>query len=421
MKGYVDFANTVQDSVITSRVNTANIGQIGYTLNLVTVANTIVTAGIVTANIGQIGYTDNKVTTANIGQIGYTLNQINISNIGTIGYIGQQINISNVGQIGYTDNKVSVANIGQIGYTNDRVTTANIGQIGYTDNKVLTANLGQIGYTDNKVTTANIGQIGFTNATVTQANVGMKGYVDQEVIAAGGYSNVNTATFLVAASVPINTSANVSGAIVNAGAATVTGTVAGATGTFTGNVIGGLAQFSALNSTPVGNAVASTGTFTTLTVPSVTKNGSNGVGDIGQTGNRFAVIYGQSTSAQYADLAEKYVSDTDYDSGTVLEFGGEYEVTLASDETVRVAGIVSTQPAFKMNDDLVADHVVMIALQGRVPCKVEGTIQKGDMLVSAGNGKAKATNNPQFGTVIGKALQEHQGADGIIEVVVGRL
>jgi hypothetical protein len=43
------------------------------------------------------------------------------------------------------------------------------------------------------------------------------------------------------------------------------------------------------------------------------------------------------------------------------------------------------------------------------------------MLVSAGNGKAKATNNPQFGTVIGKALQEHQGADGIIEVVVGRL
>jgi len=307
-----------------------------------------------------------------------------------------------------------------------------------------------------------------------------------------------------------------------------TGVIAGgaltgvATGAFTSNVIGGLAQFASLNSTPIGNATASSASFTTinasgytnlagnvsspqvnagavtttgdvviggdltvngtettvntatldvtdknitvatgaadssaadgagltvdgasatfnyshsgtkwvankdveatgLITPDITKNGTNGAGDIGQTGNRFAVIYGQSTSAQYADLAEKYVSDTDYDSGTVLEFGGEHEVTLASDETVRVAGIVSTQPAFKMNDDLVADHVVMIALQGRVPCKVEGTIQKGDMLVSAGNGKAKATNNPQFGTVIGKALQEHQGADGIIEVVVGRL
>jgi hypothetical protein len=419
MKGYVDFANTTMTSYVNDVATRTSYGNANVTAFLPTYNGTIAT--VTNANIGQIGYTDNKVTTANIGQIGYTLNQINISNIGTIGYIAQQINISNVGQIGYTDNKVSVANIGQIGYTNDRVTTANIGQIGYTDNEVLTANIGQIGYTDNKVTTANIGQIGFTNETVTQANVGMKGYVDQEVIAAGGYSNVNTTAFLVAASVPINTSANVSGAIVNAGAATVTGTIAGAIGTFTGNVIGGQAQFSALNSTPVGNAVASTGTFTTLTVPSVTKNGTDGVGDIGQTGNRFAVIYGQSTSAEYADLAEKYVSDTDYDSGTVLEFGGEHEVTLASNETVRVAGIVSTQPAFKMNDDLVADHVVMIALQGRVPCKVEGTIQKGDMLVSAGNGKAKATNNPQFGTVIGKALQEHQGADGIIEVVVGRL
>ena len=419
MKGYVDFANTTMTSYVNDVATRTSYGNANVTSFLPTYNGTIAT--VTNANIGQIGYTDNKVTTANIGQIGYTLNQINISNIGSIGYIAQQINISNVGQIGYTDNKVSVANIGQIGYTNDRVTTANIGQIGYTDNKVSVANIGQIGYTDNKVTTANIGQIGFTNETVTQANVGMKGYVDQEVIAAGGYSNVNTTSFLVAASVPIKTSANVSGAIVNAGAATVTGTIAGAIGTFTGNVIGGQAQFSALNSTPVGNAVASTGTFTTLTVPSVTKNGTNGVGDIGQTGNRFAVIYGQSTSAQYADLAEKYVSDTDYDSGTVLEFGGEHEVTLASDETIRVAGIVSTQPAFKMNDDLVADHVVMIALQGRVPCKVEGTIQKGDMLVSAGNGKAKATNNPQFGTVIGKALQEHQGADGIIEVVVGRL
>ena len=120
-------------------------------------------------------------------------------------------------------------------------------------------------------------------------------------------------------------------------------------------------------------------------------------------------------------MAEKYVADADYESGTVLEFGGEYEVTLASDNTNKIAGVVSTQPAFRMNDELVADHAVMIALQGRVPCKVQGSISKGDMLVSAGNGRARSTNDPKFGTVIGKALEEHEGNDGIIEVVVGRL
>lgn len=76
IKGYTDFANTVQDSVITSRVNTANIGQIGYTNNTV-----------LTANIGQIGYTDNKVLTANIGQIGYTDNKVTTANVAMKGYV----------------------------------------------------------------------------------------------------------------------------------------------------------------------------------------------------------------------------------------------------------------------------------------------------------------------------------------------
>ena len=62
-----------------------------------------------------------------------------------------------------------------------------------------------------------------------------------------------------------------------------------------------------------------------------------------------------------------------------------------------------------------------IALQGRVPCKVTGAVAKGDMMVAAGNGMARAEANPAMGSVIGKALANHEGGEGIIEVVVGRM
>ena len=149
--------------------------------------------------------------------------------------------------------------------------------------------------------------------------------------------------------------------------------------------------------------------------------GTNGVGNIGASGATFNTAFIRSTSAQYADVAEKYTSDTDYEPGTVLDFGGDQEVTLCdSDMSNRVAGVVSTQPAYLMNDAIQGDHVVSLALLGRVPCKVRGPIVKGDMLVSAGEGYARAENIPQVGTVIGKALEDFNGDQGVIEVVVGR-
>jgi hypothetical protein len=128
-----------------------------------------------------------------------------------------------------------------------------------------------------------------------------------------------------------------------------------------------------------------------------------------------------ATTARWADLAEKYLADRAYEPGTVLEFGGEKEVTVAEDSTRRVAGIVSTDPAFIMNNDLKGETVIKLALQGRVPCKVRGKIRKGDMLVSGGNGYARPSSDPVIGTVIGKALENFDGGEGIIEVVVGRL
>jgi hypothetical protein len=148
--------------------------------------------------------------------------------------------------------------------------------------------------------------------------------------------------------------------------------------------------------------------------------------NIGLPTRTFGYVYsdffvGVATSAQYADLAENYLADSEYAPGTVLEFGGEFEVTVAADGTRKVAGVVSTNPAYLMNSDLVGKHVVSLALQGRVPVKVRGKIKKGDFLVSGGNGYARPDQNPILGSIIGKALQDFEGTDGVIEVVVGRI
>jgi hypothetical protein len=148
---------------------------------------------------------------------------------------------------------------------------------------------------------------------------------------------------------------------------------------------------------------------------------ANTTQNLGTITSWWGTFYGVSTQAKYADLAENYQADAAYAPGTVLEFGGEAEVTLAEDGTRRVAGVVSTNPAHLMNGGLTGENVVAIALQGRTPCRVRGTIHKGDMLVSAGAGFARPDNSPQLGAVIGKALENFDGVEGVIEVVVGRM
>ena len=132
-------------------------------------------------------------------------------------------------------------------------------------------------------------------------------------------------------------------------------------------------------------------------------------------------ISATATSANYADLAEKYISDADYLPGTVLVFGGEKEVTISTiSDDRRVAGVVSTNPAHLMNGGI---DGVSVALQGRVPCRVYGLIYKGDLMVTSNiPGVARANNDAKMGTVIGKALENYQSTEvGTIEVVVGRL
>ena len=173
------------------------------------------------------------------------------------------------------------------------------------------------------------------------------------------------------------------------------------------------------------SSLTSVGTLAGLTTSLAIKASSNNTINIGEVGTTFATVYattfsGVSTTAKYADLAENYVGDAAIEPGTVVCFGGANEVTTCdADACSSVAGVVSSNPAYLMNAELAAEFVVAVAFTGRVPCKVQGTVAKGDLMVAAGNGRARAEANPKVGTVIGKALQASEG-DAVIEVVVGR-
>jgi hypothetical protein len=132
---------------------------------------------------------------------------------------------------------------------------------------------------------------------------------------------------------------------------------------------------------------------------------------------------GASFQASYADLAEFYSADAEYEPGTVLIFGGDAEVTTSTiSSDTRVAGVVTTNPAYVMNADLTGTRAC-IALQGRIPVKVIGTVRKGDMLTTSNTpGYAIKAMNPTVGTIIGKALENKDDPGmGVIQVAIGRM
>lgn len=103
-------------------------------------------------------------------------------------------------------------------------------------------------------------------------------------------------------------------------------------------------------------------------------------------GNLNAVLFqGTATAALFADLAEKYLADVEYEVGTVVVVGGDAEVT-ACKKGDRAFGAVSANPAFMMNSGL--EGGTYIALKGRVPVKVHGPVRKGDRLVACHDGCA---------------------------------
>ena len=164
-----------------------------------------------------------------------------------------------------------------------------------------------------------------------------------------------------------------------------------------------------------------------FSVNSLLNSGANGVGNIGATATRFNTVFattfsGVSTTANYADLAENYQADGEYKPGTVVVFGGENEITVSDiDHDTRIAGVVSTNPAYLMNSE--QDNGTPVALAGRVPCFVQGPVTKGDRLVNVALGIAGKFNpgKAELGCVVGKSLQDlaHDHVE-LIEIAVGR-
>ena len=222
------------------------------------------------------------------------------------------------------------------------------------------------------------------------------------------------------------------GNVINAGLSSVTGNITAGnlltnglisasgnitSGNITANVYG--TTISASGNITAGNLSVGTGN---VTVGNIVNSGSNATGNIGSSSNYFNTVFAKATSAQYADLAECYLGDAYYVSGTVVSFGGPAEITFCDvDQDPAVAGVVSTKPAYSMNTGLTGEYVVSVALMGRVPCEVQGPVTKGALMVAAGNGRARAQANPAAGTIIGKALESFDGDIGTIEIVVGRV
>jgi hypothetical protein len=370
------------------------INEVNITGNLVPVANNTQSLGSPTQRWADLYMSGNTITMGNVVMK-------NVAGGNTIGFFGPDgttpapVAATSVDTttIANGTSNVSVASSGG----NVRVNvggTSNVMVVGST----VVAITGDLSVTGNATLSGNILGDRVQNGTTSFDIQTASGNAN---ITVGAVSNVVVVT---------TTGANIAGTL------NVTGDV-----TFGGNLIdtGALDISTGSN----GNITLSPNGSGVIVANKDIRNGrADGVGNIGASGASFNTIFAKATSAQYADLAENYAADAEYAPGTVLSFGGESEVTLSTVESDRrIAGVVSTNPSYIMNSTLDSKFVVTVALTGRVPTFVSGTIAKGDMMVSDGNGRAVACATPVLGTVIGKALENHPGGDGVIEVVVGRL
>ena len=147
---------------------------------------------------------------------------------------------------------------------------------------------------------------------------------------------------------------------------------------------------------------------------------------LGTSSLRWSTVHGvtfsgTATTANYADLAELYLSDFAYEAGTVVRVGGEFEITQTDgDHNHSVLGVISAYPAYLMNNQL--ENGIPVALKGRVPVKVKGSVNKGDRLVGGKDGHGIADNDSPHGFAVAlesfEAKKSGKGQYGIVEAVV---
>lgn len=172
------------------------------------------------------------------------------------------------------------------------------------------------------------------------------------------------------------------------------------------------------------SSITASGRFTVnsgANVTAIANGATSGVGNIGAVGAVFNTVFATATTALYADMAENYSADSKYTPGTVVVFGGTAEITVSNiSHDTRVAGIISTQPAYLMN---AGNAGLPVALTGRVPCQVKGPVTKGDRLVNISTGTAGRYDPAlgELGCVLGKSLADITDDQVVlIEIAVGR-
>jgi hypothetical protein len=289
------------------------------------------------------------------------------------------------------------------------------------------------------ISTGTLAQARLANTSITLGSTALT--LGATVTTVAGLTSVTSTTFVGALTGAATTAGTVTTAaqpnITSVGTLTslaVTGNVTG--GNLSGtSIVGTLTTAAQTNITSVGTltSLAVTGNITggnlsvnsgKITVGNIVNSNGNGIGNIGSSTLYFNTVFAKATSAQYADLAELYTTDNiNYPPGTCVAFGGTDEITQTTAYAqTDVAGVVSTNPAYIMN---AGTDGLPVALQGRVPCRVIGTISKGDLVTSsntAGVATRLAPEDWRPGAVIGKSLQHFDSdQEGVIEVVVGRV
>jgi hypothetical protein len=433
---------------VSGNATAGNISATNITGTLATASQPNITSvGTLTSLAVTGNATAGNISATNITGTLATASQPNITSVGTLTALSVSGNAT-AGNISATNitgtiTTASQTNITSVGTLTSLNTSGAVSAVGNVTGNYFIGN----GALLTNINAANI--VGaYGNANVANYLPTYSGAITASSVSASGTvtgasltGTITTATQPNITSVGTLTSLSVSGNITsgNVSATNITGTITTASqpnitsvGTLTSLSVTGNATVGNISATNLtGTAVSVTGSITavsadfgtgSVSLGGIVNNNANGVGNIGSSSTYFNTVFAQSTSALYADLAEHYLADAHYEPGTVVKFGGVNEVTIANqDSDKRVAGVISTNPSYVMNSGLDGEFVAVVALTGRVPCKVIGNVSKGDLMVTAVNGFARAEENPTMGTVIGKALQDFTGESGVIEVVVGRL
>jgi len=236
----------------------------------------------------------------------------------------------------------------------------------------------------------------------------------------------------VSATGNITSAANIAGSFILGNGSQLTGLSLGVSvtkfvnGTTEGNIgiAGGNVNFDVGGTANV--LVLTTGTayfVGNVSTIGIEKTGTNAIGNIGSSSNYFNRVFATATTALYADVAERFAADELLEPGTVVELGGVKEITRSTEDlSENVFGVISTRPAYTMNGGAGEDDThPAVAMTGRVPVKCVGTIRKGDRLVSAGEGVARAAQPGEATAfnVIGRSLEnKHTPELGTIEAIV---